>query len=106
MLTDVFRFRFASPAALAEAEATLHLSILAAGGLFGEARTRTDVSYHADPPRAALLVDGGSPCGSAVVRIFTAFLIKEFGADGFAVRRMPCGGPRSGQARAPQGVAA
>jgi len=106
MLTDVFRFRFASPAALAEAEATLHLSILAAEGLFGEARTRTDVSYHADTPRGVLLVDGGSPCGAAVVRIFTAFLIKEFGADGFAVRRMPCVSPKSGQTPAARGVAA
>ncbi|MCC5786911.1 MAG: hypothetical protein JJU33_09440 [Phycisphaerales bacterium] len=106
MMTDVFRFRFASSAALAEAEATLHLSILAAEGLFGEARVRTDVSYHADPPRGVLLVDGGSPCGAAVVRIFTAFLIKEFGADGFTVRRMPCATPKGSPAREARGVAA
>ena len=36
-------------------EATLHLAIRAAEGLFGEARTRTDVSYHADPHRARAL---------------------------------------------------
>ena len=98
MLTDVFRFRFASPTALVEAEATLQLSILAAEGLFGEASVRTDASYHVDVPRAMLLVDGGTACGAAVVRIFTVFLIKEFGADGFAVRRIPCGTPKSGTA--------
>jgi len=106
MSTAVFRFSFDAPRRLRDAEATLHLSILAAEGLFGEARVRTDVTYCTDAPRGALLVDGHSPCGAAVVRIFTAFLIREFGADGFSVRRVPGAGPSGDRARAACGAAA
>jgi hypothetical protein len=88
MNTAVFRFSFARRIELAEAEATLHLAILAAEGLFGEARVRMEVSYHADVPRSAILIDGHTQAGDAVVRIFTAFLMREFGADGFSVRRV------------------
>lgn len=88
MHTAVFRFSFARGVELAEAEATLHLAILAAEGLFGEARVWIEVSYHADAPRSVILVDGHTPAGDAVVRIFTSFLMREFGADGFAVRRV------------------
>ncbi|TVQ34159.1 MAG: hypothetical protein EA376_00645 [Phycisphaeraceae bacterium] len=88
MTTHVFRFRFASGVDLAEAESTLHLAILAVEGLFGEARVRMEVSYCMDAPRSALLIDGGSTVGDAVIRIFTAFLTREFGAGAFSVRRV------------------
>jgi len=106
MHTNVYRFTFLRGVDLTEAEATLHVAILATEGLFGEARVRMEASYHLDAPRAALLVEGGTAVGDAVVRIFTALLIKEFGADGFAVRRMPCGTPKGGPAREARGVAA
>jgi len=88
MRTDVFRFTFAPFVDMIEAEATLQLAIVAAEGLFGEARTRTDVGYFADVPRHVIVVDGSTPAGSAVVRIFVAFVTHEFGADAFAVRRV------------------
>lgn len=88
MHSAVFRFSFARGIDLTDAEATLHLAILAAEGLFGEARVRMEVSYHADPPRSVIIVDGHTPAGDAVIRIFTAFLMRELGADGFAVRRV------------------
>jgi len=99
MSTTVFRFRFRSPADLAEAETTLHLSILAAEGLFGEARTRTDVSYRVSAPDTGLLIDASTPTGVAVVRILTAFLSREFGAGGFSVGRVPDRSPSGGAAR-------
>lgn len=92
MRTAVFRFSFGRGADLAEAEATLHLAVLAAEGLLGEARVRMEFAYHPDPPRSAILVDGGTPSGDAIVRVYTAFLTREFGPDGFAVRRMPAAG--------------
>jgi len=107
MHTSVYRFAFSRGIDLAEAEATLHLAILAAEGLFGEARVRMEASYHMDAPRSALLIDGVTPVGDAVVCIFTSFLTRECGADGFKVRRV--GQVRSDRltgAAAPSGVAA
>lgn len=97
MHAAVFRFSFARGIELADAEATLHLAILAAEGLFGEARVRMEFSYHPDVPRSVILVDGHTQAGDAVVRIFTSFLMREFGADGFAVRRVSS--PRSPDAQ-------
>lgn len=109
MHTSVYRFSFSRGIDLAEAEATLHLAILAAEGLFGEARVRMEASYHMDAPRAALLVDGGTPVGDAVVRIFTTFVTREFGADAFAVRRVSVAarsGHTGGATRSISGTAA
>lgn len=88
MRPNIFRFTFGSKAHLAEAEATLHLAVLAAEGLFGQARVRIDFAYHVATPRSTLIVDGCTPTGDAIVRVFTAFLVREFGEDGFAVRRV------------------
>jgi len=95
MKTNVYRFRFAPGIDLTQAEATLHLAILACEGLFGEARVRMEVSYHIDAPRAMFTVDGGTSAGDAVVRIFAAFLSREIGADGFAVRAVATQVPKT-----------
>jgi len=92
MRTDVYRFTFVPTIDMLEAEATLQLAIAAADGLFGEARTRMDVAYFVDVSRASMFVDGNTPVGNAVIRIFTAFATREFGPDAFAVRRMPAAG--------------
>lgn len=104
MNTAVFRFTFARGVEISEAEDTLQLAILAAEGLFGEARVRMEVSYHADAPRSVIVVDGATPSGDAVVRIFTSFLIREFGPEGFSVRRVPA--PHAQAAAVHAGVAA
>lgn len=87
MSDTVFRFSFRSGVDLTEVEATLHLAIVAAEGLFGEARVRMEVSYHVDAPHSVILIDGRTGAGDAVVRVFTAFITREFGEDSFQVRR-------------------
>lgn len=103
MKTDVYRFTFARTIDLVEAESTLQLAILATEGLLGEACVRMETSYNVDAPRCAILVDGGTTAGNAVVRIFTAFITREFGADAFSVRRLARSTRR---AAAPVGAAA
>jgi hypothetical protein len=90
MHTSVFRFQFAAGVDPLEAEATLQLAILAVEGLVGEARVRMDVSYLLDAPRSVIVVDGSTPTGDALVRVFTALITREFGAESFRVRRMTC----------------
>lgn len=87
MSDTVFRLSFRSGVDLIEVEATLHLAIVAAEGLFGEARVRMEVSYHIDAAQRIVLLDGRTGAGDAVVRVFTAFITREFGEDAFDVRR-------------------
>lgn len=88
MHTNVYRFILSRSIDPADAEATLYLAITACEGLFGHSRVRMDVSYHLDAPRAAVLIDGTTATGDAVVRIFTVFLARNFGPDSFSVRRL------------------
>lgn len=85
------RFQFAPEVDLQEAEATLRLSLLAAEGLYGEARVRTDVSYSVEPLRSAIRVEGGAPVADSVSQIYTSLLSHEFGRRAFTVRRQPAG---------------
>jgi len=88
MSTTAYRYRFAKEVSLQEAEETLLLAILAAEGLFGEARVRMDAGYVVDPGLRALVVDASTPVGQAVNAIFTSLALREFGRDAFHVRRI------------------
>lgn len=99
MRSAVYRFRFKRRVALAEAEATLHLAIIAAESLFGTARVRMDGAYLMDERLRVCVVDASSEIGQAICRIFTGFVLREFGEAAFEVRRV--GEPR----REPSGAA-
>ena len=87
MTVDVFRFEFDRTVSLIEAEMTLHLAMIALEGLVGPARVLLDAAYHVDEARHVLIVDGTTPIGAALVRIFTGLIVREFGEDGFEVSR-------------------
>ena len=101
MNRTVYRFTFSSRADLAEAEATLHLALLAAEGLFGRARVRLDVRYDVDERRRLIVVDGATEIGAVVTRMFTGLLLREFGDDAFRTHRAE----RAREDRTRQGVA-
>jgi len=88
MTTDIYRFELDKTVPLEEAEQSLHLAIIAVQGLFGQARVRLDAGYHLDEPRRVIVVDGTTAVGMSVVRVFTEFLLREFGWDGFEVHRV------------------
>ena len=82
-----FHFQFTADVDLAEAEGTLRLSLLAAEGLHGEAKVRTEVTFTVDPVRAEIRVAGSGVVTENVVQIYTALLTHEFGREAFTVRR-------------------
>lgn len=99
MQSEVYRFRFKRRVPLGEAEATLHLAFLAVESLFGTACVRMDGAYLIDEQLRVCVVDASGAIGQAICRIFTGFLIREFGEAAFEVRRV--GAPsreRSGRA--------
>ena len=108
MTANVFRFGFVPAVPLSEAELTLHLAIYAAEGLHGEARVRLDVSYQLDRSENAIIVDGETEVGATLAKVFTHLLIRQFGEDGFQVRRVDAGlaGRPDPETSAQQGEAA
>ena len=86
MKSDIYRFTFAAPIDIAEAEATLHLAILATESLFGESRVRMDAAYTINEDARVCVIDASTEVGRSICRIFTGYLIREFGQDQFAVR--------------------
>lgn len=98
MTVDVFRFEFAPGVPLTEAEMTLQLAMIALEGLVGQARVRLDATYHLDEARRAIIVDGTTAIGAALVRIFTGLALREFGDDAFAVRRAQASPSSEGRA--------
>lgn len=87
MIRLSYRFEFQASVPLEEAEMSLHLAMIALEGLFGRAGVRLDARYGLDSPGCALIVDGSTPLGESLVRVFTALLIREFGDDRFTVHR-------------------
>lgn len=103
MRSPVLQFVFAGDVEIIDAEATLHLAILAAEGLFGESRVRMDVAYFIDRTRRVIHLDTGSIPGDAVARIFTVFAAREFADGSFTVVRVRATPPG---AHTPAGAAA
>ncbi len=88
MNENAYRYRFDEGVDLHQAEETLLLSVLAAEGLYGQARVRMDAAYAVDPGLHAIIVDAGTDVGEAVNLIFTAFILREFGSARVRVRRV------------------
>jgi len=88
MNKEIYRYEFLPDAKASDIEETLHLAMLAAECLHGQARVRLDASYCMDPDKRVCVVDAGTAIGRDVVRIFTGFAIREFGEDAFRVRRV------------------
>ena len=88
MITEGYRFRFAEGVRLRDAEDTLLLALLAAEGIYGEARVRMDAAYAVDAPLQVIVIDCATQVGQDVCGIFTSFITKEFGPGAFCVRRL------------------
>ncbi len=86
-MASTFRFKFVPGVSLAEAADTARLSLLAAEGLFGEARVRTESYLDLDQDQAEIRVIGDDPVGPTVSKIFTALISREFGSAAFTVHR-------------------
>jgi hypothetical protein len=86
MITYGYRFQFKEGVNLRDAEDTLLLALLAAEGIYGEARLRLDAAYAIDKALGVIIIDASTEVGQDVAGIFTSFIIKEFGPGAFIVR--------------------
>ena len=88
MKAEIYRYQFSKGVPMVDVEESLHLAILAAECLHGEARVRLDAGYSISAEKRALVVDAGTQVGHDICRVFTGFAIKEFGEDAFKVERV------------------
>jgi len=88
MNPGVYQFAVEQQVPLDEAERSFHLALVAAEGLFGQALVQMDAAYHVDEVHRLIMADATSEVGRAVVSIFAGFMLRQFGADAFVVRRM------------------
>ena len=85
MAPAVYRYRIDPVVSLDEIEHTLLICLLAVQALHGEADARLSVGHHLDRRRRVCVVDGRTPEGRDLAKLFTGFLAREFGPTAFAV---------------------
>ena len=88
MTSDIHRYRFASSIAFEDIEANLILAIFAAESLHGECKVRLDASHAVDAHQRICVIDASTQVGRDINRLFTGFVLREFGPDSFRVERI------------------
>ena len=81
----VYRFAFDGDVSLDEVEGTMALALIGVQALHGEAGARLGAGHYFDRLRRACVIDGRTPVGRDLGRLFTGFLTREFGETGFTV---------------------
>lgn len=85
MTPTIYRYRFDRKVPPQGVEDSLVLAVLAAEGLHGAARVEMDAATRMDKDLNRCVIDATTQIGQDIARVFTSFLIHEFGRDAFAV---------------------
>lgn len=85
MAPVVYRYQFDPSVQVGEVEHTLLICLLAVQSLHGEAGARLTVGHHFDRRRRTCVVDGRTPEGRDLAKLFTGFLCEQFGETSFVV---------------------
>ncbi len=85
MNNTIEKFSFKPQVDLGQAEGTLHLAIIAAEALHGQAAVRLEARYLFSNEKRACVIERRGKVSEDITKIFTGFLIHEFGEDAFSV---------------------
>ena len=88
MNRELYRYNFDSKVPIRDVEESLLLAVIAAESLHGRSLVRLDASFRFDTQKRSCVVDAATDVGLAIARIFTGFLIREFGEEAFKVERV------------------
>lgn len=88
MTSQIFKYEFNQSIAIPDVEASFLLAIFAVESLHGESETRLLAEHAMDQERRTCVIDSSTPVGRDLNRLFVGFLRREFGDDGFTVRRV------------------
>lgn len=88
MNREHYRYDFDAKLPFQDVEESLLLAVLATECLHGRTQVRLDAYFCLDPSKRTCVVDAATEVGQAIARIFTGFLIREFGEEDFRVERI------------------
>lgn len=85
-MADVCRFKFKDGISSDLIESKIALAILAAEGVFGQAKVRLNATYIVSRNKAA--IDVSNDVGEHIAQVFTRFMSEEVGEHKFIVERV------------------
>ena len=88
MRDHVYRFDFEPGAPLGEIRRSLQLAALSAEILHGPEAVRLEGARRFDKQARRCIIDGHGDAGRDLARLFTGFLMRQFGARSFRVIRL------------------
>jgi hypothetical protein len=88
MTLQTYLFRFGPIVPMNDVEDTLRLAILATAAIHGEADVAIDAAHEVESEQRICTIDGSTPSGRDLVRLFSSFLNREFGSRVFSVERI------------------
>ena len=83
--TELQRYTFKDFVDMEEAEDTLLLAIIAAEALHGRAAVMMEARYMFSEVKRACVIERRGKISEDIIKLFTGFLIKEFGEESFSV---------------------
>lgn len=83
-----YRYTFSESVLIEEVEGSLLLAIWATESLHGESQVRLDAAHFLDVAQRTCVIDGSTPVGKDLNRLFVGFLRREYGEDAFSVQRV------------------
>lgn len=98
MKRNLYRYELSDNVPIEDVEASLLLAILAVESIHGESQVRMDAGHVFDAELRKCVIDGRTEVGRDLNRLFTGFLIREFGDNAFTVKRVEADAVEHGQA--------
>jgi hypothetical protein len=88
MTTQLFKYTFEASLAMTDVEQAFIMAIFATEAIHGECQTRLSAEHFLDIEKHACVVDASTPVGRSLNKLFTGFLRRGCGEDGFRVERI------------------
>ncbi|QDU94518.1 hypothetical protein [Lignipirellula cremea] len=85
MTRRIYRFDFPAHVDIKDVQASMVLALFAVESLYGRARIRLEAGQYIDREAKSCVIDADTEVGTDLARLFTGFLSREYGDDGFRV---------------------
>ena len=84
----LYRFTVLIPGSRGLLDSLLRLALAETEVMHGKAKVKLETTYEISAKGPVCTVEGGTECGEHLAKLFTGFLLKKFGEQGFLVERL------------------
>lgn len=89
---SVYRYAFDSTVPFASVKSSLAFALMAVESLVGEPEVVLGVEHALDETNRTVAIGGDTRVGTLLNKLFCGFVIREFGAEAFEVKRVKSSG--------------